>query len=440
MNSRSIHRLLTVTLAAILAGCGSDSGFDEDTDFLVGEGAVQFVNMMPDSMTVTMQHGIQNSQVRFPFAEPVENRFEDNYNWRVVYTNNSNDVVTIIERDDQPITEDVLSTFLLMGTVDSPSVQIFDTPIVSQDDRQEGFADVWFASNVTHADMVDVYLTENDTDIATIAPTATITTGNFTNLISVPSGEDMQLRVTVAGTTEMLFDSGPIPILDRTQELFAVVDDFGPDSEEHVNVIRSLSVSRSIMRDASQRGQTRIANYSSVTALDTTYDSAENNDIAANTRTGYFDSGEGESDYLASNDGATLEETTFTGRLGTFFTIYNFDNTSTDATTVTRSLIVEDQRRSVRKRALLKFINGNGTTIDLFTLRGDQTVNNTPPFINDAGFSASVTAQFLTANLTFIVRSSSENEELARLSQSLTEGATYTLLFTPDQQLVLLED
>ncbi len=440
MHSRIFQCVAAATLAATLTGCGSDSGFDEDADFVTGEGAVQFVNMMPDSMTTTMQHGIQNSLVRFPFAEQVETRFEDSYDWRLIFPNNSNDAVEILEQDNQIITENVLSTFLFMGTIDNPSVSIIDTPVIAEADRPEGLADVWFASNVTYIDMVDVYLTENGADLSTLAPTATVTTQTFTNLIEVPSGESMQLRVTVAGTDQLLFDSGIMTIVDKSQELFAFVDDFGPESSEHIDVIRSLALNRTIMRDASQRGRTRIANYTSTAALDTTFGATSQNDIASTETTAYFESGEGDISYLASDDGTVLEETTLEARLGTFASVYNFDNTAAEPTSTTVGIVAQDVTRDVSRRALLKFINGTDTVVDLYVLRGDQTLDNSSPLINNGGLGAFATAEFVVTNQTMVVRNSEDNQEIVRISESFTEGTSYTLLYTPDQQLVLLQD
>ena len=58
MPSRGL--LITLAASLILVGCGSDPGFNEETDFVRKEGAVQFVNMMADSPELTMIHGLNN--------------------------------------------------------------------------------------------------------------------------------------------------------------------------------------------------------------------------------------------------------------------------------------------------------------------------------------------------------------------------------------------
>lgn len=441
MRHRYLLSLLAFILATLLAGCGSDPGFDENTDFVVGEGVVQFVNMMPDSPNITMIHGLQNSQARFPFIEAVERRFEDRYDWRAAFANNSNDEVTVIEGKNQVVTEDVLSTFLLMGTIDNPRVEIVDTPFMPTEDRPEGRADVWFAANVTYIDMVDIYLTDDETALSTAAPLTTVTSGTFTGLISVAAGETKRLRVTLAGTQEVLFDSGTITIPEQSQELFALVDDFGPDGTSHVNVARSLATSRTVIRDQSQPSSARIANFTSVSELTAEYAGSTISAIPSASRSAYFSTGFGEFPYRSTTqDGTVLEETDFPITSGSFATIYNFDNLSDDAQTPVRSLIAIDQRRPVTRRGLFKFINGSSTVVDFYILREGQSPNNSRPFISNAPFGSSVTTDLLTAPLRFIVRSAGSGEEITRVETRLEEKLTYTMIFTEQQELLLLED
>ena len=153
----------------LLAACGSDSGFNKKEDFASKEGGVQFVNMMPDSPEVTIIHGFDNTQVPFPVSAPIEVRFEDKYDWRIAYLDSSGKEITVIKDENQPITEYFLSTFLFMGSLQQPDVQIVDREILPVEDKPADMADIWFASNITNHPMVDIYITAFSADLATSA-------------------------------------------------------------------------------------------------------------------------------------------------------------------------------------------------------------------------------------------------------------------------------
>ena len=104
--------------ATNLPGCGSDPGFNENTDFAVDDGSAQFVNLMGDSPSLTILHGLSRTSVQFPFTSPIELRAADEYDWEIVYLNdpnefNSDNQIVVAEGRDQLIKKDSLSTFLL---------------------------------------------------------------------------------------------------------------------------------------------------------------------------------------------------------------------------------------------------------------------------------------------------------------------------------------
>ena len=275
-----IWRLIaTLIVSLAIAGCGSDSGFNEETDFIRKEGAVQFVNMMSDSPELTMIHGLQNQTIRFPFTSGGEVRFEDRYDWRLAYRDINLEEITVAQGENQQILEDRLSTFLFMGSLTTPKIEIVEVALPPFADRTEGAAVIWFAANLTSVSMVDLYLLDSESSLNVTTPIASLDSQGFTNEITVDSGDGIRLIVTVAGSLEVLFESGPISLSDRSVDLFALVDDFGPDSQNHVDVIWSSSANGSIMPDFSQATLIRNSNFASsnellVTISDTTFSSS----------------------------------------------------------------------------------------------------------------------------------------------------------------------
>lgn len=442
MPHRNTLPSLLLLAILLLSACGSDSGFNEDTDFIAKDGFVQFVNMMPDSPSVTMLHGLDRSSVGFPAAQAAGVVPVDKYDWRIAYLDSNDDEVTVAEGEDQSVLENGLSTFLWMGSLSQPDIQIVDAPFILPADRTEGLSDLWFASNLTNHSMVDIYLTNLGAALVDSTPIATVTSGSFTSRISVDAGPDKQLRITVAGSNTLLFDSGPLEILDRTEDLYALVDDFGPDGENHADVVRTVGAEGSAILDVSQSASVRIGNYSEQTPITAMLGGNMYPDISKQTRS---------SSQAIENNGAQFKVTDASGNIleessgpvalqaGAFQSIYTFENT-TDAESVTRSLIVGDSFRRVSDRTLIKFINGSNDPVDFYVLRSGQDLDEVGPVANDIGFAGQQNNESFANNAEYLVRNSGNTETLAGASNNQQEGASYTLIFDTQGVLHVLTD
>ena len=439
-NTQSGFLLLAIFL---LSACGSDSGFNEDTDFVSKSGFVQFVNMMPDSPELIMFHGRDRSGVRFPVAQAIGQTPVDKYDWEIAYLDFDDDEVTVAEGENQPITEDGLTTYLWMGSLSQPNIQIVDAPYVLSSNRPAGVADIWFASNLTNHSMVDVYLTDFDAVLTGAAPLATVTSGSFTSRFSVDAGTDQQIRITVAGSNELLFDSGALEIFEQTEDLYALVDDFGPDGTQHADVIRTIGSTGSTILDLSQPASVRMGNYSEQSTITAMVGTAIYPDVINQTRSGSQAAENGSAPFKVTDASDTiLEETAdpVTIRGGAFQSIYTFENNTTDATSVTRSLIATDSFRLVRDRVLFKFVNGSNEPVDLYVLRSGQDLDEVPPQLDDIGFAAQLNIESIANEVEYVVRNSENTETLASMNNTQQEGVTYTLVFDTQGALHLLTD
>ena len=424
-------------VTTFLAGCGSDPGFSEE-EFRSEDGTVQFVNMMPDSPQVRMFHGLSQDDIAFPFVSPIELRFVDRYDWEIAYVNTAGDRVIIAEDENQQISADTLSTFLFMGTTSQPNIQVFDTPEIPSIDRVEGQADVWFASNSTLYDMVDIYLIDADANLADAVPLVTLTSGTFTQLNTVPSGTSRRLWITVAGTDQVIFDSGAFEVVDQQQELFAVVDDFGTDASNHVDVIRSLAASRSIMQDFSQVPGVRVGNYSTFDSIDAQVGDTAFNSVSEDSLTSYQETAAGTVTVTIEAEGSGGESADVALFRGRFQSIISFDDPTLGGGT--SSIIVLDEQRPITDRATFKFINGTNQTVDVYGLRDGQDTDDVPPLVQDAGFAGTNVIELFTDNLRFLVVDANSGETVADLNQNIMAGENYTLILDSESELRIQAD
>jgi len=430
-------RLFALFSVFILPGCGSDSGFNEETDFIRKEGSVQFINLMPDSPELTVVHGLNQSAVRYAFTSGVEVRFQDRYDWRIAYIDTSGDEINVAREDDQQISEDTLSTFLLMGTLDQPDIQVVDIPVPALEDRPEDAASIWFASNISTASMVDIYITDFGSDLSSSTPLLSLDSGTYSESFSVSAGDSRQLRITVAGTSELLFDSGEIQIPGQSLDLFALADDFGPDGANHVDVVRTASVSNSRIKDVSQPAEVRVASFSNAEPLTVTAGTTSWSDVSQGARTGYLVTPAGSQALSVSDSSGSLLDTEAIVLEGEFHTLLVFDNADDGSV---NAAIGQDQFRQITARTLFQFINISGETIDFYALREDESQDDTAPTFNDFGDAVSGVFEVLTGAARFVVTTSDNTSTLASEELTLLEGTSYTIVYDSMEALQILEN
>ena len=89
-----------------------------------------------------------------------------------------------------------------------------------------GNAQVQIVHAASIAPMVDIYVTAPDTDITAEQPLVTAEFTDATDLIQVPAG-DYQIRITPAGETTVVYDSGTVNLADGADLLIAATNNVG---------------------------------------------------------------------------------------------------------------------------------------------------------------------------------------------------------------------
>ena len=442
MNKKFACLCILLLAATNLPGCGSDPGFNENTDFAVDDGSAQFVNLMGDSPSLTILHGLSRTSVQFPFTSPIELRAADEYDWEIVYLNdlnefNSDNQIVVAEGRDQLIKKDSLSTFLLMGNIAQPNIQIVDHDALPQAERPEGEVKLWFANNAKNFPMVDIFVTAAGEDLEDITPLVTLDSGAFSNLFPISSGLDKQVRVISSDSGRLIFDSGPIELPDKSNELFAIVDDFGPNQEEHANVIRTLSAAQTVIVDQSQTARGRIANFSQFETVSASLNQVQFDEVTRQSLSGYADIANGNAELIVKDSEIVLEESSQPGFDGNFKTVYIFSNENDEGNQGTKSLGAIDDRRSVVDRAIFSFVNGSNETIDLYAVEPGDGIDDQRPLLNDFGFGASGTLEVLVRPSDLIVANQESSETLGVLSVNFVPGQSFTVIFDSSGNLNL---
>jgi hypothetical protein len=105
------------------------------------------------------------------------------------------------------------------------------------------------------APTVDVYVTAFDTDITTEQPLATLAFTEFTGQVEVPAGE-YQIRITPAGSTTVVFDSGALDLASGSDLLITATENVGPGASP-VALLVADGAGSSVIIDANTPAEVR---------------------------------------------------------------------------------------------------------------------------------------------------------------------------------------
>ncbi len=429
-----VPKMTSIILSILLmAGCGSDPGFDRNTVFINPNGAVQFVNMIGDSPELTVLHGLNTTQVAFGFASTLTTRVVDDYDWRVAYRDANNSEVTIARAENTSLAEEDLSTFLLMGTTGQADVQVVNYRITPIADRVDTKTEVWFAANSAKFPMFDLYITEADADLATSLPVATVTSGAFTELFTIDAGANKRLRITEAAGSTVLFDSRVLNLPGASREMFAIVDNFGTNGENYVGVVRANSTTGGRLSNWAQPTSLRFANFTTRGPIDFQLGPLTESALAHAVIPAYQSvSSDDATLVIKDQENNVLLSSEISPGTGEFQSLLLFDSTDP----VVAAIVTADDRRSVVARSNIQFVNGSQEVVDIFFLRAGNTTTNTTPAINDLTFTASGNGETRPGDVTITVTGASDTTTRSTLSTTLEEGKNYTFVFDNELHLV----
>ncbi|OES30749.1 CHRD domain-containing protein [Alteromonas macleodii] len=126
---------------------------------------------------------------------------------------------------DVTLEADMNYDIFAVGNVGDESLSLL-TVTSMETEVDAGNAQVQIVHAASMAPMVDIYVTAPDTDITAEQPLVTAEFTDATDLIQVPAG-DYQIRITPAGETTVVYDSGTVNLADGADLLIAATNNVG---------------------------------------------------------------------------------------------------------------------------------------------------------------------------------------------------------------------
>ncbi len=211
-----------------LAGCG---GSDSDSDD-ARTGFVQVVNAIVDAPTlaVVIEEGSERT-LPFQGSTGLVALNTGNRSFEISYTDPAtNDAEVLVDEFDERISNNTIHTLYLTGAFDNPQLIWLDKEVgdVTDDpDLEEAEIEV---VNLVTGDAVDVYLGDPDVSLGAGTLLATLSEGG-TALPAVFAAGDYRVRVTAAGETDILYDSGAFDVDAATRRTVVLHDGIGADRQ-----------------------------------------------------------------------------------------------------------------------------------------------------------------------------------------------------------------
>ena len=214
----------SVLFALVLTGLGFAGCTESQREEATGEAGIRGIHAMPTAPAVAFLIEERSlSQLSYRGVSTAE-AFDDltyNFNFDTAFPGDTESTrLATVSADIQP---DIEYVFALTGTVDAPSIVVWETP-----ERTFEEGETVFEASAGHlaaaAGELDVYLAPPGTAPAAGQARGTLAFGDIMEPFDVEAG-DWVLTVTAAGDpADVLFQSGTQEIGERTAVLFTIQD------------------------------------------------------------------------------------------------------------------------------------------------------------------------------------------------------------------------
>jgi Domain of unknown function (DUF4397) len=239
-----------VLLAGAAAGCGGGgSGSPPPADPVPRQGSIRVLNAMPDAGAIVgVLSGFSLGNVDYAQSTSLSKFLVGRYGMTIIAPTPGGTTTLLVDNEQIGLTQEDEVSFLMLGT-------LANNQLLRLDNIEIDFGvditrpatwpppDYQIVHAATGVGAVDVYVTEENVDIATVAPTATLSFGEYTPVVQLDAALTYRVRVTAAGSTTVLFDSGPYTQTALSRAIYLLLDNFGPGGEAvRVGYVNSAGV------------------------------------------------------------------------------------------------------------------------------------------------------------------------------------------------------
>ena len=216
-----------IAFAVAVTGCGgknySNNGAQNTP---ITTAFLRVTNTISDSpILLAGLDGTTLTRVSYGQATALQQVPSGKYALDVQYLDTNGNAVGVINKETLDLTVDDQDTVYLIGDLSTLHTKLVENPAPS---IAAGSAEVQVMQASARAGSIDLYLTDPAADLATAPKLATVAFEDASPLSTVSSSGSYRLRVTAAGSTTVLYDSGTFTIDDASRVTFVVVDYFGP--------------------------------------------------------------------------------------------------------------------------------------------------------------------------------------------------------------------
>jgi Domain of unknown function (DUF4397) len=231
-----LARFAVLAWAAAACSGGSQNNVPAG-DQVPRQGSLRVVNAMPDAGSIIgVLSGSPLGNVEYAKSTILTKFLVGRYGMTIVAPTPAGTTTLLVDNEEVGLTQQDEVSFLMIGPLASNQLLRLDNIEI---DFGVDFSnpDSWpppdyqIVHAATGVAAVDVYVTEANVDITTVAPTATLSFGEFTPIVQLDPAVTYRLRVTEAGSPTVLFDSGPYTQPRLARSIYLLLDNFGPGGE-----------------------------------------------------------------------------------------------------------------------------------------------------------------------------------------------------------------
>jgi hypothetical protein len=226
-------------LQGVLVACGGGGGSDVvPGDPIPRQGSIRVVNVIPDAGFIDgYLSGTLFSHANYGQASVLVKTLVGRYKMTVLAPTRGGPTDILVNQEAVDLTQQDEVNLLMIGPfATSRLLRINNIEIDFGVDLNQPATFPEPDYQIVHAATVipgplDVYVTEQNVDINTVSPSATVSFGDVTPLENLDSTVTYRLRVTTPGTKTVVFDSGPYSQGKLIRAMYVLMDNFGPGGE-----------------------------------------------------------------------------------------------------------------------------------------------------------------------------------------------------------------